>query len=134
MARSRPVPRFLTLAGERFSTIRLFGNSNPDASIAARTRSRASATSGLGRPMMWKLGSWRELETSTHWRIGLGSVFKGAAIRMARPLAERVPPGKSQSRHAKLERDDLLLLGTAPGIRGSAAPGRGLSRSELSQH
>ena len=57
IGRSYSVPDFFTLAGARFTVIRLTGNLKPLFFTAARTRSRASFTAMSGRPTISKAGS-----------------------------------------------------------------------------
>jgi hypothetical protein len=45
--------------------IRRIGNSKPQLSSAARTRSRASRTAASGRPTIWKAGNPRWTSAST---------------------------------------------------------------------
>ena len=55
-ARSKPGPAFLRSAGARFTVIRRSGNSKPELSSAARTRSRDSCTAASGRPTIVNAG------------------------------------------------------------------------------
>ena len=65
IARSIPGPALRRLAGARLATIRRSGNSKPQLTSAARTRSRASLTAASGRPTIEKLGRPRWTSTST---------------------------------------------------------------------
>jgi len=65
IARSIPGPALRRAAGARFTTIRCNGNSKPQLTRAARTRSRASRTAASGRPTIAKPGSPRWTSTST---------------------------------------------------------------------
>ena len=70
IARSNPGPALRRLAGARLTVIRRSGNSKPQLTSAARTRSRASRTAASGRPTIEKAGSPRWTSTST--RTGAG--------------------------------------------------------------
>ena len=61
MGRSYWDPAFFTLAGAKFTVIRLVGKCRPLFLAAARTRSRASFTAASGRPTMSKPGSPLEI-------------------------------------------------------------------------
>ena len=60
-----PGPALRRLAGARLATIRRSGNSKPQLTSAARTRSRASRTAVSGRPTTEKAGRPRWTSTST---------------------------------------------------------------------
>ena len=65
IARSIPGPALRRLAGARLTTIRCSGNSKPQLTSAARTRSRASLTAASGRPTIVNPGRPRWTSTST---------------------------------------------------------------------
>ena len=67
IARSIPGPALRMLAGARLTTIRESGNSKPQLTSAARTRSRASLTAASGRPTIVKPGRprWTSISTRT---------------------------------------------------------------------
>jgi hypothetical protein len=62
MPTSNAEPNLGTLAGERFTVMRLAGNAKPELAQAARTRSLASLSDASGKPTKMKFG--RLLETS----------------------------------------------------------------------
>ncbi len=63
--RSRPGPCLRTLAGERLTTTRRAGHSNPARSTAGRIRSRASLIAAPGIPVRVSDGRPRPIEAST---------------------------------------------------------------------
>ena len=67
IARSIPGPALRRLAGARLATMRRNGNSKPQLTSAARTRSRASRTAASGRPTIEKAGRprWTSISTRT---------------------------------------------------------------------
>ena len=65
IARSKPGPTLRRYAGARFDVIRRWGNSKPELSTAARTRSRASRTALSASPTTAKAGSPGRISTST---------------------------------------------------------------------
>ncbi len=79
IARSIPGPALRRLAGARLTTMRRSGNSKPQLTIAARTRSRASRTAASGNPTMVKFGSPRWTSTST--RTGRAAMPSRVKVR-----------------------------------------------------
>ena len=74
-----PGPALRRSAGARLTVIRCSGNSKPELTIAARTRSRDSRTAASGRPTIVKEGSPRRMSTSTS--TGTASTPSRAKVR-----------------------------------------------------
>ena len=68
-ARSKPLPRLGSEAGERATVVRLFGHPSPELMSAERTRSRDSDNAASGRPSKLKAGTPSAISasTSTTW-------------------------------------------------------------------
>ncbi len=68
---SKCVPSLASSAGARLIVTRLSGKRNPELTIAARTRSRASEMVLFAMPTMLKLGRLRLISpsTSTRWPL-----------------------------------------------------------------
>lgn len=65
IARSNDEPAFRRCAGDRFTVMRVCGHGSPLATIADRTRSRASWIEGSGKPTMLHAGNPGLIDTST---------------------------------------------------------------------
>ena len=85
IARSKPGPALRRSAGARFAVIRCSGNSKPELTIAARTRSRDSRTAASGSPTSEKAGRprWMSISTST----GRASTPWSASVRVRASMA-----------------------------------------------
>jgi len=89
IARSIPGPALRRLAGARLTTIRRSGNSKPQLTRAARTRSRASRTAASGSPTIVKFGRPRWTSTST--RTGRAEMPSRVKVR----VLLNIPPLRS---------------------------------------
>ena len=92
MGRSNEAPVLRRSAGERLTSTRSTGNSNPAFLTAARTLSRDSRTASSGRPVRSKAGRPRRISTSTRTRppveaCGREGVYLHANLR--RETAEK---------------------------------------------
>jgi hypothetical protein len=65
MARSKPLPCFGRSAGSRLTVMRRLGQTWPELTTAARTRSRACCSAVSGRPLSTTAGSPAERSAST---------------------------------------------------------------------
>src|SRR5205085_5765634 len=89
--RSKAGPTLRRYAGARFTVIRFNGNSKPELTMAARTRSRASRTALSARPTTVNAGRPRRMSASTQTRRALtpstAKVVTRASISAGLPRA-----------------------------------------------
>ena len=124
IGRSKPAPTLRTSAGDRFTVIRVRGNSKPELRIAVRTRSPLSRTLASGRPTSVRPG--KPFETSTSAKTSTASRPKSAAVRMrASTPASPASPGTHRP-DARSLRHSLVASGrrseTARKLRGVPHP------------
>ena len=91
MARSKPGPALRRAAGARLTVRRFSGNSKPEFSTAARTRSRASRTARSASPTIVKLGRPARRSTSTVTRRGSSPSIAKVVTRASMAGDARAP-------------------------------------------